>query len=104
MGEISLLYSVFVPAACVAGIALGGAAAGFSLRNIIKKRYRLFSWLYTAVSVVVAVVLARMLAGAFIGFVCSRGPVPTVLIYAGMDALMAFILADTIRSGKRKGA
>jgi len=104
MEEINLLYSVFVPAACIAGIALGGAVAGFSARNIIKKRYLLFSWIYIAASVVIAVILTRMLANALGGFLCARGPVATVLIYAGIDALMAFLLTDAIAAGRKKGA
>jgi|GEM_PF-2943758 len=103
MGEINFLYAVFVPAACIAGIALSGAAAGFSVRNIIKKRYRKFSFVYIAAAAVIAVVLARMLGNALSGFVCSRGPVLTVLMYGGIVALMVFILTDAIAAGKRKG-
>lgn len=104
MAEISAIYSVFVPAACIAGIALGGAVAAFSARNIFKKKYLLFSWMYIAVSVVIAVILSVMLRNALTGFVCSRDPVVTVLLYAGIDALMAFLLTDAIFAGRKKGA
>lgn len=103
MGEINLLYSVFVPAACIIGIALSGIAAGFSIRNIIKKKYRGFSWAYTAISVVIAAILTQMLTNALHGFVCTRGTALTILIYAGIDALMAFIAVDAIFTGKKKG-
>ncbi len=99
-----MIYSLFVPAACIAGIILAGAAAGFSVHNLIRKRYRLFSWLYIGVGAVIVIVLSRMLAGALTGFVCSRGPLLTVLIYGAIDALMVFLLVDAIRSGKKKNA
>lgn len=98
---MSAIYTVFVPAACIAGMALGALAVVFSIRNLIKKRYRLFSWIYIAAGVVVAVILARMLMGALLGVTCARGPLLTVLLYTGIDALMVFILADTIVSGKK---
>jgi hypothetical protein len=101
---MSAIYTVFIPAACIAGMALGALAVVFSIRNLIKKRYRLFSWIYIAAGVVVAVILARMLTGALLGVTCARGPLLTVLLYAGIDALMIFILADTIVSGRKKGA
>ncbi len=101
---MSFIYTIFVPAACIAGMALGAATVVFSIRNIIKKRYRIFSWIYIAAGTVVAVILARMLMNALFGISCSRGPLLTVLLYAGIDALMIFMLADTIASGRKKEA
>ena len=101
---MSEIYTVFVPAACIAGMALGALAVVFSIRNLIKKRYRLFSWIYIAAGVVVAAVLARMLSSALLGITCARGPLLTVLLYAGVDALMVFIMVDTIVSGRKKEA
>lgn len=87
---------------CVLGIAAGALVIAFSVRNYLRKSSRLFSAMYAAVSGLVLFVLIRMLNNVLNGFICARDPAGTLLIYAGIDALLLFFLRDAVISGKNR--
>ena len=97
-----MLYSVIVPALCIIGIGTGSLIIVFSVRNLLKKQYRLFSVIYAAVSGVVLYILMRMLTSIATGFVCARDPVVTLIIYLGIDVLLLFFLSDSVLAGKKR--
>ena len=82
-----------------------GTAAGvivFALRNCIRKRYRLFSVIYTVVSALVLYVFAQMLYSLANGFVCARDPAVTLAIYLVIEVLLLLFLSDTVSAGKKR--